>query len=217
MSLPLSSLSGARQLPRAAPSSPVFSHGWTVADGRRLQGAWRRTTRDPASPSRARLQTQPVRASAPFDSSVGAVGRRLVEAPRSGRGEPPKRHADVTEIRQNLALGSGMSGLGVERVEWSTVELACPVSLPRQRQCGPARGRHGHEPFTVPPRGVGAIPVLLHSPPTGVCRSKEAGTGHGSFGPRGPPSIGPECVDGHRPRTSRSTGGGLGGTVARRC
>jgi hypothetical protein len=136
MSLPLSSLSGARQLPRAAPSSPVFSHGWTVADGRRLQGAWRRTTRDPASPSRARLQTQPVRASAPFDSSVGAVGRRLVEAPRSGRGEPPKRHADVTEIRQNLALGSGMSGLGVERVEWSTVELACPVSLPRQRQCG---------------------------------------------------------------------------------
>jgi hypothetical protein len=53
------------------------------------------------------------------------------------RGASLKRHADVvTEIRQNLALGSVMSGLGVERVEWSTVELACPGCLPGNGSAG---------------------------------------------------------------------------------
>jgi hypothetical protein len=33
------------------------------------------------------------------------------------RPEAVKRHADVTEIRQNLALGSVTSAIGVERVE----------------------------------------------------------------------------------------------------
>ena len=32
-------------------------------------------------------------------------------------GPAVKRHADVTEIRQNLALGSAMGDIGVERVK----------------------------------------------------------------------------------------------------